>query len=457
LTRKVVDAVDAVVTPQAAVPTNGNAGSVEFSGGDSLRKPTASTPSILLLGLMAGLTGFGVDMALPATTDTAASLGASANNVGLAISVYMASAGTAPLIYGPVSDRVGRKPIVMLGCVIFILGGMGCALAPTLPILLACRVIQGLGAASMSLAMAIAHDAYDDAAFREKMSYIIIAICISSIIAPIVGAAVRALAGWRAIYASLATFGAILMIGIYRGLSETPRSAPSGRLNVRVIVKNYARVLSHPACRGYLLAGSASFGVIAAYITGASLFFAKAAGMSPSQYSLIFGFTSLTTAVGALLDSRLAKRGVSSLQSVSIGFSVIALGSAIPIGMALASWTSIPIAIGVFAIITFTSGAVSPGILQNALRQLPQMSGTIGAASNCITMVLAALSSGFAAIFFDGRTLLSTTAAMLLCSTVALLSFVSATRREAMHSAGLNNRGAALPTVETQDADARPS
>jgi DHA1 family bicyclomycin/chloramphenicol resistance-like MFS transporter len=100
---------------------------------------------------------------------------------------------------------------------------------------------------------------------------------------------------------------------------------------------------------------------------------------------------------------------------------------------------------------------VSPGILQNALRQLPQMSGTIGSASNCITMVLAALSSGFAAIFFDGRTLLSTTAAMLLCSTVALLSFVSATRREAMHSAGLNNRGAALPTVETQDADARPS
>jgi DHA1 family bicyclomycin/chloramphenicol resistance-like MFS transporter len=377
---------------------------------------------------MTSLTGFGVDMALPAVADTAVSLGASVNGVSLAISCYMASAGVAPLVYGPVSDRYGRKPIVIFGCVLFILAGVGCALAPSLPILLGCRVIQGLGAASMALATAIAHDAYDDDVFRQKVSYIVVAICISSIVAPMAGAAVRALAGWRAIYVSLAAFGMILLIGICRGLAETPRSRPSDRLNVRSIAGDYARVLSHPACRGYLLAGAASFGVIAAYIAGAALFFAKALGMSPNQFSLIFGLTSLATAGGALLDSRLAARGVSPLYVVPVGLSIIALGSTIPIGMALVGSTSMPVIISVFAVITFSSGAVGPSIAQRTMQQLPQMSGTISAAGNCLTMMIGSLSSGLAAIFFDGRTLLSTVATMLLCATLALLCFLAAAR-----------------------------
>lgn len=393
-----------------------------------MRKSVDATPSILLLGFMASLPGFGVDMALPALADTATSLGAPMHGASLAISCYMASFAIAPLIYGPVSDHYGRKPIVMFGCIIFIVAGMGCAFAPSLPILLGCRFVQGLGAASMTLAMAIARDIYDDAVFRQKLSTIVIAIYVSPIVAPIAGAAVLAVAGWRAIYASLAAFGMLLLVGVWRGLDKAPRSTPSGRLNVPAIAKNYVRVLSHPICRLYLLAGTASFGVIAAYATGSSLFFVKAAGMSPNQFSLIFGLTSLASAGGALFDSRLAARGISSLHTASIGLSIVALGSAILTGMALTGWTPIPVAVSVFTAITFSIGAVGPGIMQGAMQQLPQMSGTISATSNCLAMMIGSLSSGLAAIFFDGRTLLSTTSAMLPCSMLALLSFLAVMR-----------------------------
>jgi DHA1 family bicyclomycin/chloramphenicol resistance-like MFS transporter len=179
-----------------------------------LRKSAEAAPSILLLGLLATLPGFGVDMALPALADTAASIGIPTQSASLTISAYMVSFGISPLIYGPVSDRRGRKPVVMSGCMIFVVAGLGCVLAQSLPILLACRIIQGVGAAAMTLAMVIARDSFDDAVLREKLSYIVVAIYLSPIVAPTAGAAVLVLWGWRSIYASLVALGILALIGV---------------------------------------------------------------------------------------------------------------------------------------------------------------------------------------------------------------------------------------------------
>src|SRR5262249_24865149 len=227
------------------------------------------------------LPGFGVDMALPALASTAASIGISTQSASLTISSYMVSFGIAPLIYGPVSDRRGRKAVVMFGCVIFVVAGLGCVLAQSLPILLACRIVQGIGAAAMTLAMVIARDSFDDAVLREKLSYIVVAIYVSPIVAPTAGAAVLALLGWRSIYASLVALGVLVSIGVWFGLDDDSPAGSLGRLRFPDIVRDYRRVLSHPVCRGYIAAGASSFGVVAAYATGSSLFFVKAAGMSP--------------------------------------------------------------------------------------------------------------------------------------------------------------------------------
>jgi DHA1 family bicyclomycin/chloramphenicol resistance-like MFS transporter len=96
--------------------------------------------------------------------------------------------------------------------------------------------------------------------------------------------------------------------------------------------------------------------------------------------------------------------------------------------MALIGWMSVPITVLAFTVITFSAGVAGPGLMQGALQQLPQMSGTVSAATNCLAMVAGSLSSGLAAIFFDGRTMLSMTGTMLFCSLLALASFSTVAR-----------------------------
>jgi MFS transporter, DHA1 family, multidrug resistance protein len=399
-----------------------------------LRKPAGTIAFILLLGLMASLPGFGVDMALPALANTAASCDVSTPSAGLTISSYMISFGIAPLIFGPVSDGWGRKPVVTFGCIIFVIAGIGCVLASSLPILITYRIIQGVGAAAMTLAIVIARDSFDDNVVREKISYIVIAIYVSPIAAPIAGAALLRLGGWRCIYAILAALGVTLLIGVRFGFDEDPRRGSADRLSFLALVKDYGRVLSHPVARAYMVAAAASFGVVAAYATGSSLFFIQIVGMSPDRYAIIFGLTALASIGGAFLDSRLSARGISPLYPLSIGLVIVVSASSALLVMALIGWMPVSIAVSLFATITFSGGMVAPGITQGALQQMPQMAGTVSAASNCLAMTAGSLSSALAAVLFDGRTALSMAGIMTFCAFLALISFWTASRHVGQHA-----------------------
>src|SRR5262249_20590153 len=136
----------------------------------------ASTAFTLLLGFLVALPSFGIDMSLPALAETAAALRVAPAEVGSTMSLFMLGFAVAPLLYGPASDRYGRKPIVVLACLLFIIAGIGCALARSLPALLMWRVVQGAGAgASMTIALAIVRDLFDGQVARTKLSYVAIA------------------------------------------------------------------------------------------------------------------------------------------------------------------------------------------------------------------------------------------------------------------------------------------
>ncbi len=381
-----------------------------------MRKSPGGIAFILLLGLMATLPGFTIDMALPALANTAVSLGVSTHSAGLTISSFMISFGIAPLIYGPVSDRYGRKLLVTFGCIIFVIASIGCVLAPSLTALLTFRIIQGIGAGAMTLAIVIARDTFDESVVRQKISYIVIAIYISPIVAPSTGAALLSMGSWRFIYAVLAALGILLVIGVVSGLENDSPGTSAGRVSVSSILKDYRFVLSHPIARAYIIATAASFGVVAAYGTGSALFFIQIVGMSPNRYGTIFGLTALASIGGALLDSRLSARGVSFLYTMPIGLAVTASVSLTLLTMTLTGWMPVPVVAALFAVMTFSGGLIAPGMMQGALQQLPQMSGTVSAASNSLLMISGSLFSGLTTILFDGHTSLSMTGVMAFCS-----------------------------------------
>ena len=390
-----------------------------------MRIPPASTAFTLLLGFLVALPSFGIDMSLPALTATGAALHVAPAQAGLMMSLFMIGFAVAPLLYGPASDRYGRKPVVLFACVLFIIAGIGCALARSLPALLAWRVVQGAGAgASMTIAFAIIRDLFEGQAARTKISHIAMATMVVPMIAPTAGAALLSVAGWRAIHAVLAGVGTLLLLAILLGFSETATPDRVQRLVPSVVARNYVRVLTHPFCLGYILVNAAAFGSLFAYVSGSSLFLINVVGLRPAQYGLVFAATSFGIMGGAFLNSRLSARGVSPGYPLATGLSLATASALLLLAMTVAGSMPLPLVIPLMILSSLGFGLVAPNAMEGAMQPLPEIAGAAGAATGCIQMAVGAIASGMVAALYNGYSALSMTALMAICSLVALLSYL---------------------------------
>jgi DHA1 family bicyclomycin/chloramphenicol resistance-like MFS transporter len=390
-----------------------------------VRVPPASMAFTLLLGFLVALPSFGIDMSLPALTAMGAALGVAPERAGLMMSLFMLGFAVAPLFYGPVSDRYGRKPVVLFACTLFAVAGIGCASARSLPTLLLWRVVQGAGAgASMTTTLAIVRDLFEGQAARTRFSYVAIATMVVPMIAPTAGAVLLVLGGWRAIHAVLAGVGLLLMLAMLIGFAESARIDPANRLLPSVIVRNYLRVLTHPRCLGYMLVNAAAFGALFAYVSGSSLFLINVVGLKPGQYGLVFAATSLGIMGGAFLNGRLSAWGVAPDYPLTIGLALAVVTATVLLMMTLADWMLLPPVISLLVLGNFAFGLIAPNAMQGAMQPLPQIAGAAGAATGCIQMTTGAVVSGLVAVFYDEHSALSMTALMALCSLAALVSYL---------------------------------
>ena len=407
-----------------------------------MRIPPASMAFTLLLSLLVALPSFGIDMSLPALTATGAALGVAPARAGMTMSLFMLGFAVAPLFYGPASDRYGRKPVVVFACMLFIIGGIGCALAHSLPSLLMWRLVQGAGAgASMTIALAIIRDLFEGQTARTKLSYVAIATTIVPMIAPTAGAALLALGGWRVIHAVLAGIGLLLLLAMLLGFAESARVDPANRLVPSVIARNYLRVLMHPLCLGYILVNAAAFGALFAYVSGSSLFLINVVGLSPEQYGLVFAATSLGIMGGGFINSRLSAWGVLPGYPLTVGLGLAAVSTMLLLAMTLADWMPLPLVISLLVLGTLAFGLIAPNAMQGAMQPLPQIAGAVGAATGCIQMTIGAVAGGLVAALYDGHSALSMTALMALCSLLALVSYLLLARPASASSCRLERGG----------------
>jgi DHA1 family bicyclomycin/chloramphenicol resistance-like MFS transporter len=315
--------------------------------------------------------------------------------------------------------------VVLFACVLFIIAGIGCALARSLPALLAWRVVQGAGAgASMTIAFAIIRDLFEGQAARTKISHIAMATMVVPMIAPTAGAALLSVAGWRAIHAVLAGVGTLLLLAILLGFSETATPDRVQRLVPSVVARNYVRVLTHPFCLGYILVNAAAFGSLFAYVSGSSLFLINVVGLRPAQYGLVFAATSFGIMGGAFLNSRLSARGVSPGYPLATGLSLATASALLLLAMTVAGSMPLPLVIPLMILSSLGFGLVAPNAMEGAMQPLPEIAGAAGAATGCIQMAVGAIASGMVAALYNGYSALSMTALMAICSLVALLSYL---------------------------------
>ena len=385
-------------------------------------KPT-SFAFILLLGFLAAVPYSGIDINLPALAATAASLGKSASDVGLTMSGFMFSLAAAPLLYGPISDRFGRKPVVMFGVALFIVASLACAAAQSLATLLICRFVQGIGAASTAMTFAIIRDLFSERAARAKIANVMVAINVVTIIAPTAGAALLTLGNWRLIYAIQAAVGISLLLTVLLGFAESARIDPVNRLAPADVVRCYVRILTHRVSFAYILVGATGGATVFAYVTGSSLFFIGVERLTAEQYGLIFSACSAAVMSGALLDGCLGRRGIPPDQVITVGLALSAVAASALLAMTLRGWTPPALVAALLMAVALTFGMTIPNVLNATMQPLPEIAGAVGAAAGSIQMIAGAVSSSLVAVMFDGRTALSMAAVMAVFSLLALIAY----------------------------------
>jgi MFS transporter, DHA1 family, multidrug resistance protein len=378
---------------------------------------------MLLLGFLAAVPYSGIDINLPALAATGATLGVSPSQVGLTMSVFMLSLAVAPLVYGPVSDRFGRKPVIVFGVGLFVAASLACTAAQSLPALLIFRFVQGIGAASTAMTFAIIRDLFNEATARAKIANMVVAINVVTVIAPTAGAALLTIGGWRSIYAAQAGIGALLLLAVMLGFAESARLDPATRFAPEIVIRSYVRVLMHPVSLAYILVGAAGGASVFAYVTGASLFFIGVAGLRPDQYGLIFSACSAAVMGGALLDGRLGRFGVSAASVLTIGLTLSAAAGVALLAITLAGWAQPAVVAMLLMAVALAFGMTMPNIMNATMKPLPDIAGAVSAAAGSIQMTAGAAAGGLVAVLFDGRSALSMSAMIAGSSLLALILY----------------------------------
>jgi DHA1 family bicyclomycin/chloramphenicol resistance-like MFS transporter len=390
-----------------------------------LRIRPGSVAFTLLLGALSMLPPFSIDMGLPALSVMAQSLGTTSAGASLSLSLFMLGFALAPLVYGPLSDRHGRRPLLLIGCSVFAAAGVGCAASHSLPALLSWRFIQGAGAGAGSvLVLAIVRDLFEGAAARAKLSYVTLVMGVAPMVAPTIGAWVLAVGHWRVIYLTLAAGGVVLLLAAGLGLEESVRRGAGAALSVKGLVRDYGRALRHRRSIGYSIINALSFGCAFAYISGSSLVLMDVLGVSPSVYGYCFALTAVASMTGAFTNGRLSSRGVSAAALLKLGMVLCVTGAAVLVLITLGGMARLTTLMPLFFVCHFSIGLIAPNATHGALQPMADIAGVASAVLSGLRMLGGALASAFVAFFFDGRSALAVTGVMAGFALTALLVYV---------------------------------
>jgi DHA1 family bicyclomycin/chloramphenicol resistance-like MFS transporter len=378
----------------------------------------------LMLGALAALPSFGIDMSLPALDAIGDSLDVSADSAGLTISLFMIGYAVAPPFCGPVTDRIGRKPIMLGAVALFAVASLGCTVAPALPELLSWRVMQGMGAGvATTTTFAVIQDSFDGPDGRAKFSDLASLMVFVPMVAPAAGTALLAIHGWRAIYGLLTIVGCALLGIVWRFFAESARLDRAEGLSPAAIWRSYVLVLREPVCLGYILVNAAAFGALFAYISGSSLFFIDELSLSRNQYSLLYAATFIGIMASVIANGRLSRWQVAPAYPLRTGIA-LALASAVTfVAAVLAGWNWVPGLAAILVLGTMGFGLIAPNAMHGAMQPLPSQAGAVSAMAGFVQVITQSIASAVVVSFNGSHPGVSMAVVMMVCSLGALLAY----------------------------------
>lgn len=377
--------------------------------------------AIPVLGIMTGNAALSLDMYLPAFPAIAHDFGTTESHVQLTMSTFLAGFAIGQLLYGPISDAVGRKPVILISFAIYGLISALCAMSGSIENLVLLRAAQGLAGASGSvLGRAVIRDEYEGSQLARAMSLLMLVLTAAPMAAPLLGSVVLDLWNWRAVFWTLASYAMLWSFLIYLLIPETLPA--DRRLSIRpaAVGKVFRQVLGHRKAMGYVLNAAFGFAGMFAYIAATPFIYMKVFNVTPQQYAFFFAANVGGMALSSMINRRLAAHW--TIDGLLTLFNMVLLTSAavLLVMTQTASGGVWGLAIPLFFYVGSLSAVAANGIT-GTLQFFSKGAGTASSVFGVFQFGAGSLAGGAVALMHDG-TAAPMAIFIMACAVLAFLS-----------------------------------
>ncbi|WP_175521932.1 multidrug effflux MFS transporter [Streptomyces sp. CAI-85] len=380
----------------------------------------------LILGGLTATPPLSMDMYLPALPEVTRHLHAPAATVQLTLTACLAGMALGQLVVGPMSDRWGRRRPLLAGLLVYVLATALCALAPTVELLVACRLVQGLaGAAGIVIARAVVRDLYDGVAMARFFSTLMLISGVAPVVAPLIGAQILRATDWRGVFVVLTAVGLALAVLVWARLPETLDAGERHAGGFGETLRAMRRLLSDARFTGYMLTGGFSFAALFAYISASPFVVQEIYGASPQTFGLLFGANSVGLVVVGQINGKVLVGRVRLDRVLAGGLTVVALAAAALLLMSAGVFGEVglaPVAAALFVLMS-AMGVTLPNAQTLALMRVRHSAGSASALLGTSSFLIGAIASPIVGIAGE-RTAVPMAVVQLVAALVALAFFV---------------------------------
>ncbi|TRZ93662.1 MAG: Bcr/CflA family efflux MFS transporter [Rhodocyclaceae bacterium] len=342
------------------------------------------------------------------------------------LSLFVFGFGTAQLISGPLSDRYGRRPVLIAGLSVYLLSGLACALAPSLNWLVAARFVQAIGCCTaVVVARAIIRDAYSPAEGARVLAKASSMLALAPILGPILGSYLQVTFGWRAAFVALALAGLAVWIAALRSMKESNSNPNRDAMRPSSLGRTYLDVMSTPAFWAYALPGAISYASIFVFISGTPFVLIRVLGVATQYYGYLFAFGVCGYLSGTLICRRLLGR-IGVARVLALGTTVGMVGGLGFLGLVLADVHHWALVVAAQFVVMTAHGINFPCAQSGSLAPFSQQAGAAAGLFGCLTMYAALLAGVWVGASHNGTLLplasISATVGVTLFATTRLLA-----------------------------------
>lgn len=364
------------------------------------------------------------DLYLPTLPGIARAFDASPADVQWTLSLFIAAFGLWQLVAGPLSDRHGRRPLIVAGAAIYLAASLACMAAPDIAVLSAGRIGQAIGACTCLVgARGMVRDLYTPVEGAHLLASAATLMSLAPLFGPLVGAALYSAFGWRSAFGALAVFAVAMLLFTVLRLRET-HSARDASVHWRATLARYASVARSPAFRAYTASAAATYAGLFAFISGSSFVLMRVHGLTPTQFAFAFASMVAGYLTGTLICRRLVRSGLQ--RTIRIGCTLqLAAGLALALA-ALAGWHTAAAIIAPMVVFGMSHGIVQPPSQAGAVAPFPHAAGAAAALLGFLMMVCAAAVGLWIGVTYNGTVypLTLTIAATALLSWIIAITWV---------------------------------